>query len=212
MIIDTEKMKVYDISMPVKNDMPVYGGKEGKRPRILKEPEFSKGHVYESRIEMNLHTGTHVDSPLHMIPGEAPMEKYKPEQFITGCYLIDLTDVIEKITADDLKGRRIRKGDFLLLKTQNSFKDILEGAFIYLDKTGAAYLNEIGIAGVGIDALGIERAQPEHETHIQLFGKGVVILEGLRLRDVEEGEYLLCAAPVLIPGTEAAPARAFLIR
>lgn len=212
MIIDSEKMKIYDISMPIAHDMPVYGGKEGKRPRLVKEIEFSRGQVYESRLDINLHTGTHIDSPLHMIPGGAGMEAIRLEQLVRSCYLLDLTNAEERITADDLMGRRIHKGDFLLLKTQNSFKDILEGSFVYLDKTGAAYLNDIGIAGVGIDALGIERAQPGHETHIQLLNSGVTILEGLRLKDMEEGEYLLSAAPVLIPGAEAAPVRAYLIR
>ncbi len=39
-----------------------------------------------------------------------------------------------------------------------------------------------------------------------------MILEGLRLKDIEEGEYLLSAAPILIPGAEAAPVRAYLIK
>jgi hypothetical protein len=62
-----------------------------------------------------------------------------------------------------------------------------------------------------IDALGIERSQPNHDTHKILLGAEIVILEGLRLKEVEEGEYLLVAAPINVVGAEAAPVRAILI-
>jgi len=32
------------------------------------------------------------------------------------------------------------------------------------------------------------------------------------LKDIEEGEYMLHAAPINIPGAEAAPVRAYLLR
>jgi arylformamidase len=98
----------------------------------------------------------------------------------------------------------------VLLKTRNSFEDLLEGDFVYLDGSGAQYLKELGIVGAGTDALGIERAQPEHETHKTLLEAGIIILEGLRLADVPVGEYLLISAPVKI-AAEGAPARAMLI-
>ncbi|NLZ49066.1 MAG: cyclase family protein, partial [Clostridiales bacterium] len=40
---------------------------------------------------------------------------------------------------------------------------------------------------------------------------GITVLEGLYLRDIEPGEYLLCALPLKIKGAEGAPARAVLI-
>lgn len=41
---------------------------------------------------------------------------------------------------------------------------------------------------------------------------GILIVEGLQLKDVEEGEYLLCVLPLKIAGSDGAPARAILIR
>ena len=70
---------------------------------------------------------------------------------------------------------------------------------------------ETGIIGVGIDSLGIERSQPGHETHKTLLGNSIMILEGLRLKEVVEGKYILIAAPLNIPGVEASPVRAFLM-
>ena len=67
-----------------------------------------------------------------------------------------------------------------------------------------------GVAALG-HALGIERAQPGHETHIALLEREIIILEGLRLRHVEPGNYLLIALPVKIADADGAPARAVLI-
>lgn len=212
MIINTDTMKIYDISMAIHYDMPVYKGREVKRPIITVDGDFNTGTAYESRIEMNLHTGTHLDRSLHMIPGGTTVESLSLNQVVAPCTVIDLSHVKDKITKEDLLGKDIRENHFVILKTKNSFENILEGDFIYVDKEGAEYLRDKKIIGVGIDSLGIERSQPDHETHIQLLGNDIVILEGLCLKDIAEGEYLLSSAPILIDKVEAAPVRAYLIK
>ncbi len=212
MIIDTSKMKLYDISLPIAASMPVYKGLEVKRPILSTDMDFNKGKAYESRLEMNLHTGTHIDRPLHMIPGGDTMNTLPLSQVVTPCRVLDLTEAKDKVTKEELLKKDIPMGSFLLLKTRNSYENLLEKDFIYLDRTGAEYLQERKVIGVGIDSLGIERSQPDHETHIRLLGSGAVILEGLQLKDIEEGEYLLSAAPLNIEGVEAAPVRAYLFK
>ncbi|SHJ37559.1 cyclase family protein [Parasporobacterium paucivorans] len=204
--------KIYDISMPITMDMPVYKGREEKRPIITVNSDFSTGTVYESSIQMNLHTGTHLDRTLHMMPEGNTIETVKLEELFTECRVLDLTQVVEKITEEDLSGKDIHPGDFVLLKTRNSLEPILEKDFIYLDRNGAEYLAKIKIKGVGIDSLGIERSQPGHETHLALMEAGIHILEGLRLEKVAEGRYQLIAMPLNIIGSEAAPVRAVLIK
>jgi len=212
MIIDTKYFKIYDISMPISYSMPVYKGREAKRPIISIDGDFETGSAYETRLELNLHTGTHLDTPKHMIPSGYTLEELELSKVVTECKVFDLTAVKDKITDKDLMNLDIKEGDFILLKTRNSFEDILETDFIYVDKLGAEYLTKLKIKGVGIDSLGIERDQPGHETHISLFNSDIMILEGLILKDIEEGEYLLNAAPIFIPGAEAAPVRAYLIK
>lgn len=204
-------MKIYDISIPISRDMTVYKNKEEKRPVLTVMQDYSSGHSFESRIEMDLHTGTHLDAPLHMLENGATVDKLDLSRVITSCKVIDLAEVEDKITGNTLAGQNISAGDFVLFKTRNSFHEGFDFEFVYLDKTGAEFLAEAEVAGVGIDALGIERNQPEHETHTILFANGIVILEGLKLKDVPAGEYLLYAAPLNIVGAEAAPVRAVLI-
>lgn len=205
-------MEIYDVSMSIFNDMPVYKGKITKRPVVKVESDFISGNVYETKLEMNMHTGTHIDTPLHILQNGETIEKLDLHKVVTMCKVFDFKDVEEKISEEHLVAKNIQDGDFILLKTKNSYLDILEDKFIYLDKSGAEYLREKKVIGVGIDALGIERSQPDHETHKALLGAGIVILEGLRLGDIEEDEYLLFAAPLRVVGAEAAPVRALLIK
>jgi arylformamidase len=205
-------VKIYDISMEIFQNMPVYKGKESKRPIIKVESDFISGNVYETRLEMNMHTGTHIDAPLHVLQHGGTINQLDLHKVVRQCKVFDFKNIEGKISAEHLGAKDIEAGDFILLKTKNSYLDILEGEFIYLDQSGAEYLKNKEVSGVGIDALGIERSQSGHETHKALLEAGIVILEGLRLKEIEEDEYLLIAAPLLVVGAEAAPTRALLIK
>ena len=49
------------------------------------------------------------------------------------------------------------------------------------------------------------------EVHYILLGAQVVLLEGIRLADIKEGRYFLCAQPINLGGCDGAPVRAILI-
>jgi arylformamidase len=197
--------------MTIANNMTVYKNKEMKRPKITIDQDFSSGSAYESRLEMNLHTGTHLDMPLHFIEGGNTVDNLDISKVITKCKVFDMTHVEDKITKTDLENKEINIGDFIILKTKNSLKEEFDFKFVYLESSGAEFLKDKGIKGVGTDALGIERDQEGHRTHRTLLESEVVIIEGLRLKEVPEGEYLLFAAPLKIEGVEASPIRAILL-
>lgn len=204
-------MKILDISMPITKDINVYKDNATKRPVVTVVSDFSNSSAYETKIEMNLHTGTHIDMPLHMLENGQTIEKIKLEKVLTRCKVFDLTHVEEKISKEHLSGKAISEGDFILLKTKNSLVENPGKNFIFLDKSGAEYLAGKKVCGVGIDSLGIERDQPGHETHKILLSSEIVILEGLLLKNIEEGEYFLIALPINVPGAEAGPVRAVLL-
>lgn len=204
-------MKIHDISMTIHENIAVYKNSEAKRPIIKVNSDYSTSNHYESRLSIDLHTGTHMDAPLHMVEGGDTIDNFNLKKAVTKCKVFDLTSVNDAITKNDLLDKNIEKDDFILLKTQNSYTEEFDYNFVFVEKSGAQYLKEKGITGVGIDSLGIERAQPEHETHKILLDNDIAILEGLRLKDISEGEYLLIAAPIKIKGVEAAPVRALLV-
>ncbi len=205
-------MRIIDISMPIHHGMQVYKNREEKRPVRTVERVIPRDSVNESNIRMNLHTGTHIDAPFHMMEEGWTAEQLPLEKLIIPCRVLDMTHVKDGITKADLEGFDIKGGEFLLFKTRNSF-DYPEFRldFIYLKGDGAEYLRDLKVAGVGIDTLGIERDQPGHETHLALLANDMMIVEGLMLKDVVPGRYLLIALPLLIEGADGAPARAVLV-
>jgi arylformamidase len=201
-------MKIYDITMPIYEGMAVYKNKPEKQPVI---ETVTSGYVSESKIHLDVHTGTHVDAPLHMVEGGPTMETIPVERLVGRCRVLDLTHVEDGICAKDLEGAPVGKGDFVLFKTKNSADQDFNFDFIYLKEDAAKLLVDLGVHGVGIDALGVERSQPGHPTHKALFGGDVIVIEGLRLQEVPEGEYFMVAAPIMLMSTDAAPARVILI-
>jgi arylformamidase len=199
--------QIYDVTMPIFSGMPVYKNKPEKQPSFER---VQSGYVSESRVRLDVHTGTHVDAPLHMIENGPTLETIPVERLVGPCRVIDLTDVTDGITREDLEKREIQPGEFVLFKTKNSFDEAFNYEFIYVKENAARYLAEKQIKGVGIDSLGIERSQPGHPTHKTLFEHDIVVIEGLRLRHVPEGSYFLVAAPLHLTGTDAAPARVLL--
>lgn len=205
-------MIIYDISMTIEKSMGVYKNIEEKRPVIKFERKIPKDSINESSMYMNLHTGTHIDAPYHVDDKGVTIENIDLNKLITKCRVLDLTNIVDRITKEDLVDKNIGPGEFLLLKTRNSFTEEFEADFVFVEKSGAEYLAEKEIIGVAIDSFGIERTQPDHETHKILFNNGITIIEGVRLKEIEESEYLLCALPLKIKGADGAPARIVLIK
>ena len=205
-------MKIYDISMTIKKDMQVYKNKEEKKPSVSITSDYETGNHYETKVFLDTHTGTHFDAPLHMVKDGNTIENQNLYNCITKCKVFDLSNIEKEITAEDIKDLDIKEDDFVIFKTKNSFEDEFNLEFVFLEKTAAKLLKDKKIKGIGIDALSVERSQEEHESHKALLeDKWITVLEGLRLKDIAEGEYILCALPLKIEGIEGSPTRAVLI-
>ncbi|MGE0003621.1 MAG: cyclase family protein [Candidatus Izemoplasmatales bacterium] len=196
-----------DVSMPITKEIQVYKNKPDKLPQFMEV----QGSTFETVLTMNLHTGTHLDFPKHVLPNGATSESLLLSECIRPVRVLDFSRLDHRqIGKTDLEKKEIQSHDFLLFKTRNSFSDEFDFEFVALDKSGAAYLDSLEIDGVGTDGLGIERAQEGHPTHHYFLDKGKRIIEGLRLKEVEEGLYNMICLPLSIPGVEALPARILL--
>jgi len=203
--------KIYDISMTIEEGMQVWKNYEAKKPRIENVQNHDQGKPHESLLTMNVHTGTHVDAPLHMLAGGETIETISLERLVGPARVLDLTHAKECITKEDLEPFAIQKGERIMLKTSSSYSEEFLLDFVFLREDGARYLADIGVGLVATDALGIERAQAEYPTHRTLMRGDVIIVEGLRLKDVPAGNYTLVIAPLKMTGIDAAPARALLL-
>lgn len=200
---------IYDVSMAITPTMTVYKNKAEKVPVFDTLSTHDTGSAHETLLTMSLHTGTHMDYPLHMIKDGGVSDDAVPTGFLGSVKVFDLTKV-SRIEAQDLQGFDIQSGDVIFFKTKNSFTEAFDFSFVDVTASAATYLSDKKITGVGLDALGIERDQAGHPTHKTLLGKDIWIIEGLRLKEVPEGTYELIALPLKIVGVEALPLRVLL--
>ncbi len=201
---------IYDITVPIKEDMIVYKNREKKKPKLTQSASFEANGVYETDIAMNLHTGTHIDFPLHTLKDGKTSNKHHLTKLIGSAKVFDMMHLKEKINVDDIKDLPIEADDFILFKTKNSFDESFNFDWVYVDHSAAKYLAKKGVRGVGLDALGIERDQPNHPTHDALLKEDIIILEGIDLSMVKAERYKLYCLPLKIENVEALPVRAIL--
>jgi arylformamidase len=203
-------VKIIDISVPVQPGMITYEGD----PQVHLERALSiaQGDVANvSRLDLGVHTGTHIDAPLHFVDRAADTESIALDVLVGPAHVVDATRVEQVLDEESLRGLDLPAGaERLLFKTQNSSLwelDEFSPDFVHLTGDGARYLIERGTRLVGIDYLSVG----DEAAHRELLGAGIAAVEGLDLRSVEAGEYQLVCLPLRLVGSDGAPARAVLI-
>lgn len=206
-------MTFLDISVPLWPGMPVYEG--DPVPRMRRIASLAAGGICNlSGLDFGLHSGTHIDAPLHFIDGASSVEATPLEALIGPAFVADATSVDGHIDEEALASLRIPPGvERLLFKTRNSALWRREGFsrnYQALTEGAAKALVRRGIRLAGIDYLSIAPFGDPAPVHLALLQAGTVILEGLDLASVERGRYQLLCLPLLIAGADGAPARALL--
>jgi arylformamidase len=198
-------MEVIDVSVPVGPGMITYPGD----PEVTLERVASiAGGDGLSRLALGVHSGTHVDAPLHFVDGAPAAETLPLDVLVGPARVVDLT-AAERLDAATLGG--VDLAERVLLKTRNSQlweRDAFSEDFLLLDEAAARVVVDAGVRLIGIDYLTIG----DEDAHRVLLGAGVVALETLDLRAVEAGEYELICAPLKLVGADGAPARVLLRR
>jgi arylformamidase len=202
-----------DISVPLRPGMVVFEGD----PAVSMErtADMAEGAICNvSRLDFGVHSGTHIDAPVHFIDGAAGAEGIPLDALIGQAAVVDATGVAGDMDEAVLRALDIPEGvQRLLFKTPNSRlweRPTFSPEFFGITEDGAKYLIGRGVRLVGIDYLSIAPMRDPAPTHVALLTAGVVILEGLDLRGVEPGAYTLVCLPLLLPGADGAPARALL--
>ena len=195
-------MIIYDISQEVFG-CQVYPGDPAPQRSVLSSME--KGDLYNlTAISMCAHNGTHVDAPFHFLKGGKTIDAIGLEAFVGLAYVAehhgivsghDAMEIFEKSRDHDPEAakRILIKGDAVVST---------EAAKVFASK---------GILLLGNESQTVGPEDAPMEVHLVLLGAGVVLLEGIRLAEVEEGRYILCAAPLNLSGADGSPCRAFLI-
>jgi arylformamidase len=180
--------------------------------RVERIAAIERGDAFNlSAVSMCLHSGTHIDAPLHYLENAAAIGGLPLGAVIGPARVISIQDP-KSITARELADHRIRRGERILFKTRNAERASFDD-YVSLAPEAAGYLAGRGIRVAGIDCLSIGSADEDgDEVHRILLGAGVWIIEGLDLSAVDPGRYDLVCLPLNIPASEGAPARAILRR
>ena len=207
-------MKIYDITVPIHSTMPVYQGDPGVK--IEAWSAFAKGDSSNvSVLNFGAHTGTHVDAPAHFIEGARKIDAVPLEVLIGPARVISVADDLKEITPEFLERCDLRGIERLIFHTGNSefWHEGFRNDYTHLLPEAAQHLVERGIKLIGTDYLSIEKFHSgHHRTHLTLLSNNVVIVEGLNLSDVPDGDYELICLPLKIAdgSGDGAPARAVL--
>lgn len=202
---------IIDISQELHPNMVVYPGDPRFSTRVVSS--FKQGNMCEvSEVTMGSHCGTHVDAPLHMIPGGAPLESIPLENYIGPCRVLTIPASI--ISEKMLLDMEIGEGERILLRTDPEGKYLKNGRFnpAVLSMRAAQLLASLHIKLIGIDSPTVENMELcDGEVHRLLLGNGIAVLEGLCLKDAAKENYFLSALPLNMKGENGAPCRAVLI-
>jgi arylformamidase len=208
-------MRTYDISVTISPDLPTWPGDPGVDVRrVEKIEDGSNANV--SRMDMGVHTGTHVDAPFHFLEEGVTIEQLNLSLLTGRAYVLHLPEV-DVITAEVLEKAQIPpRTRRVLFRTRNSNywstkQSAFQEDFVGLSVDGAEYLVRRGVKLVGMDYLSIAPFKESRPTHEKLLEAGVVIVEGLDLSEVSQGRYTLYCLPLKIANSDGAPARAILI-
>jgi arylformamidase len=204
-----------DVSVPLRNGMVHWPGDSAFHiERFLDQAKGGGATV--SRMSLSVHTGTHMDAPLHYIPNARTIDEMPIEATVGPARVIPIRDR-RSIERSELTAHAIAGGERILFRTANSdhgwSRDAFRKEFVFISPEAARYLVERGVRCVGIDYLSVD-AFPgdEAETHRILLDAGIWIIEGLNLQGVEAGTYEMVCLPLLLMGSDGAPARAILRR
>lgn len=208
-------MRLYDISLGVSPDMPVW---PGDPPVVLERVRhISQGaNSNVSRLAFSVHNGTHVDAPVHFIDEGHGVELLSLRVLNGRAYVVHLpkVDLIDEQTLQEAgippRTRRV------LFRTRNSElwargERQFQEDFVAIDAGGASWLVRKGVQLVGVDYLSVAPYGESRKTHRILLENGVVVVEGLDLSEVTQGRYTLHCLPLKLVGSDGAPARAILV-
>jgi arylformamidase len=206
-------MNIYDVTVAISNDLPVYPGDPAIN--IIRTKSLEKGDVARvSHLSFSTHIGTHIDPPSHFMMDGATLDRVPLEVLIGPARVIDAGDV-SSIDAAALERADLAGATRVLFKTRNSRfwreSDVFRKDYVYLETEAAELLVKRGVQLVGIDYLSIEKFNFDRPTtHWTLLANNVVIVEGLDLSEVPPGDYELICLPLKIKDGDGGPARVVL--
>lgn len=207
---------IYDLTWPLHDQMAVYPGDPACQ---ISQPHSHEANgVQLTYIALGCHTGTHLDVPRHFIASGQAIESVPLERFIGPAYVIAVPwqpDQALDLEKADWSG--YQHGDFVLLSTDWEHRGDTTAFFQDIPSFAAEtseYLIKKGVRLFGLDLPTVrEVVRPgfdKRHMHRTLLGNGMIIVESLaKLSKLVGKRVWFTAVPLLIPGADGSPVRAY---
>ncbi len=210
-------MKYFDITLTISPQMAVWpGDPKVSLGRASKIEEGANANV--SRMDMGVHTGTHVDAPYHFLQDGTTVETLPLEVLIGPVQVVELPDEVAVVDAAVLEKVHFSEGiTKILFKTRNSkfwseIEPIFHTEFVGILPDAARILVDRGFQLVGMDYLSVAPYKKSRPTHEVFLRAKVILVEGVNLAEVPAGIYQLICLPMKLGGSDGAPARIVLVQ
>ncbi|PKU70584.1 cyclase-like protein 3 isoform X2 [Dendrobium catenatum] len=216
--------RIIDISHYYRDDMPAWESAEGVGQFLRLLKSMDNGSLANfSEMMLPTHTGTHVDAPGHVFQHyfEAGFDVDTLDlEVLNGPALLVDVPRDKNITAEAMESLHIPRGvRRVLFRTLNTDKELMwkkefDTSYVGFMKDGAQWLvDNTDIKFVGIDYLSIAAFDDLIPSHLVLLKKrDIIIVEGLKLENVQPGLYDLHCLPLRLRGAEGSPIRCILIK
>jgi len=203
------------------------------KPERIVTSNHADGELFtSSRLHMPLHGFTHVDAPMHFLPGAEAIADLPLTRWCGEATVVDLSHrgADEGITADDLEthAQHVQAGDIVLLRTDWDRKEEIGRREFW---TRAPYTTREAaewLAGRSVKAVGYDyppdpslRMNPEHPgtiprehhvTHDVFFPRNIAVIEYLaNLAEIGTPRTLFLALPLKVDGGDGSPVRAIAL-
>ena len=210
--------RVYDLSMVIKDDMRVFPGMSG--PSFTRIKTHDRQGIQVTGINMIVHSGTHVDAPLHMLPEGTEINDLALETLIGEALVFDLTykPPGSEIFLEDLEryGGDIKREDIVILNT--GYEDCADASkYCPISPVAAKWLVDRGIKCLGVDTPSLDpittgsakASARTHPSHHIILTAGIPIVECLaNLGSLKSDRIFFCCLCLKLDRSDGAPARA----
>ena len=210
--------KLIDLTQTLGKTTSIYPDTVGPKFEWINTVE--KDGFAELKIEMVLHSGTHIDAPCHILQNTKSIDQFPIQKFIGPAIVIPCGNE-QDISLPFLKSfeTKIAQVEFILFFTGWQFKwnspAYLEDCPI-LTREAAEWLCTFPLKGIGLDAFSVDKVvsaqkvSPENlPNHHLLLGKEFILIENLTNLDQLPAEpFLFQCLPLRIEDADGSPVRA----
>ncbi len=202
-------LKIHDLSLPIKDGMPYFGGDPIPEVKQYKSIERDGYNIKELKI--GTHTGTHLDAPAHFIKGGKTLDQLD---------LSDLRGAGTCISYNPTEGIKLPEHHYEIVFLYTGYNNNWDKFstfenFSYIDKLDAKKLRDYGAKLVGIDSPSAEVSGSKNfEAHRILLGSSIPIVENLNSKTLSpliNHNFIVQVLPILIKDGDGAPARVVAI-